>query len=383
MNQPPASANSSSSRPLQFGVVMLSFFVMGFVDLVGPAANYVQRDLDLSHTMANLIPSLTFVWFALLAIPSGMLMNRIGRRKTVILSQLITLLSLCVPLLGSSLPVMLTAFSLLGIGNAIMQTSLNPLVSNIVVPDRMASTLTFGQFVKAIASFVSPLLIALFALHTPLGTWLGWKGIFLVYALVTALSALLLSRIQVKEHAPDLHASLSSTLRLLGRPFVLLCFLGIIAHAGIDVGINTSSPRVLIARFGIPLEEAALAASVYFMARTLGALLGSALLRKVAVHIFFGISALMLLAGLLLFTFSTNLWLAYGAVALAGFGNANIFSLIFTRAIQRNPAEQNAVSALMIMGILGATILPFFMGLLSDTFGHLASLLLLIAPRLK
>ena len=136
--------------------VMLCFFAMGFVDLVGIASNYVKEDLSLSDSMANLFPSLVFFWFLLFSVPTSLLMNRIGRKNTVLLSLLVTAVSLLIPIFGENFPVMLIAFSLLGIGNALMQTSLNPLVSTVMQGGNLASTLTFGQFVKAIASFMAP-----------------------------------------------------------------------------------------------------------------------------------------------------------------------------------------------------------------------------------
>ena len=41
---------------MQIVPVMLCFFAMGFVDLVGTASNYVQKDLALSDSEANLFP---------------------------------------------------------------------------------------------------------------------------------------------------------------------------------------------------------------------------------------------------------------------------------------------------------------------------------------
>ena len=107
--------------------VMLCFFCMGFVDLVGIASNYVKEDLGLTDSVANVFPSLVFFWFLIFSVPTGMLMNKIGRKNTVLLSLIVTVISLFIPLFGESFAVMLVAFSLLGIGNALMQTSINPL----------------------------------------------------------------------------------------------------------------------------------------------------------------------------------------------------------------------------------------------------------------
>ena len=97
---------------------MLCFFAMGFVDLVGIASNYVKADLGLSDTEANLFPSLVFFWFLIFSVPTGVLMNKIGRRRTVVLSLIVTFASLLMPLFGEGYTLMLVSFSLLGIGNA-------------------------------------------------------------------------------------------------------------------------------------------------------------------------------------------------------------------------------------------------------------------------
>ncbi len=178
---------------MQIVPVMLCFFAMGFVDLVGTASNYVQKDLGLTDSQANLFPSLVFFWFLIFSVPTGMLMNRIGRKKTVLISLVVTAVSLIIPVAGDSYLTMLAAFSLLGIGNAIMQTSLNPLVTNLISGDKLASTLTFGQFVKAIASFLAPILAA-WGATTYLPTFgLGWRVLFATYAIISVLSISLLA----------------------------------------------------------------------------------------------------------------------------------------------------------------------------------------------
>ena len=79
---------------------MLCFFAMGFVDLVGIASNYVKEDLNLNDSTANLFPSLVFFWFLIFSVPTGILMNKIGRKKTVLLSLLVTVISLLLPIFG-------------------------------------------------------------------------------------------------------------------------------------------------------------------------------------------------------------------------------------------------------------------------------------------
>ena len=355
--------------------VMLSFFAMGFVDLVGIASNYVQKDLGLSDSEANLFPSLVFFWFLLCSVPTSMVMNRIGRKNTVLVSLVLTVLSLFIPLLGESYWVMLLAFSLLGIGNAIMQTSLNPLLSDLISPDKLASSLTFGQFVKAIASFLAPLIASWGATQALPELGLGWRILFPIYAAIGILSVLALNATRLEHESPSASVSLANCLRLLGRPSILLCFLGIMCHVGIDVGTNTVAPKILMERLGLSLNEAAFATMLYFIFRTAGCLTGSILLRRVSSRSLLGLSALMMLVAMGILALSHQAMLLYIAIALVGLGNSNVFPIVFAEALGREPEHKNEVSGLMIMGVFGGTVFPLLMGYASDWMGQTGAVL--------
>ena len=369
ITQPLATDRKSS----QIAPVMLCFFAMGFVDLVGTASNYVQKDLGLTDSQANLFPSLVFFWFLIFSVPTGMLMNRIGRKKTVLISLAVTALSLFIPIFGDSYTAMLLSFSLLGIGNAIMQTSLNPLVTNLISGDKLASTLTFGQFVKAIASFLAPILAA-WGATTYLPTFgLGWRALFVIYAVISLISVAALGATPIEEERPDKASGVGECLRLLGRPFILLCFLGIMCHVGIDVGTNTTAPKIIMERLGLPLEEAGFATSVYFIFRTAGCFLGAFILRSVSPKLFFGISVIMMLAAMAMLCVCDTLPAIYTALGMIGFGNSNIFSVVFSQALISSPAEKNEVSGLMIMGLFGGTVFPLAMGYAADAMGQVGA----------
>ena len=359
--------------------VMLAFFAMGFVDLVGIASNYLKADLGLSDSEANIFPSLVFFWFLIFSVPTGMLMNRIGRKKTVLLSLIVTFLSLVIPIFDDAYMVMLISFSLLGIGNALMQTSLNPLLSNIVSGDKLASSLTFGQFVKAIASFLAPYIAMWGATQAIPSMGLGWRVLFPVYMVVAVIAILLLGATTIHETKEEGQPStFGECLALLGKPFILLCFIGIMCHVGIDVGTNTTAPKILMERLGMTLADAGFATSLYFIFRTAGCFSGAFILRKVSPKGFFAFSVfLMLLAmiGLLLFHSKE---IIYACIALIGFGNSNVFSIIFAQALLSMPNKQNEVSGLMIMGLFGGTIFPIFMGVASDMLASQAGAILVL-----
>ena len=361
--------NAKRSSLAQIIPVMLCFFAMGFVDLVGTASNYVQKDLGLADSQANLFPSLVFFWFLIFSVPTGLLMNKIGRKRTVLLSLVVTLLSLVIPFFGNSFEVMLIAFSLLGIGNALMQTSLNPLVSNLINPDRLASTLTFGQFVKAIASFLAPIICAWGATTSMVTFGLGWRVLFPIYAVVGTLSVVILAATPIEEEKCDKASGVIDCFRLLGRPFILLCFLGVVCHVGIDVGTNTTAPKIIMERLSLPLETASFATSVYFIFRTIGCFTGSFILSNMSARGFLAISVAMMLAGMALLFVGDSLTLLYAGIGLIGYGNSNVFSIAFSQGINSTETEKNEVSGLMIMGLFGGTIFPLAMGFASEAVG--------------
>ena len=363
--------DNNKSNLLRLVPVMLCFFAMGFVDLVGIASNYVKADLGLDDAVANVLPSMVFFWFLIFSVPTGMLMNRIGRKRTVLLSLVVTVVSLAVPLVADGFPAMLVSFSLLGIGNALMQTSLNPLISTVIRGGNLASTLTFGQFIKAIASFLAPYLAMWGATAAIPSFGYGWKALFVIYFAVGLLSAVLLFATPIDEERREGRASgFADCLRLLGRPVVALSFLGIVCHVGVDVGTNTTAPKLLIERLGMTLNEAAFATSLYFIFRTVGCLTGSLFLRVMSNRAFFAASVAMMAAGMAGMFLGHTSAVLYAAIALVGYGNSNVFSIVYSQALLSVPDKQNEVSGLMIMGLFGGTLFPLAMGFASDAMGQ-------------
>ena len=368
--------------------VMLCFFAMGFVDMVGIASNYVKADLNLSDSMANTLPSLVFFWFLIFSIPTSLLMNKIGRKNTVLLSLVMTLAAMAVPMFTLNFTMLLLSFSLLGIGNAIMQTSLNPLVDSVMKGGASASTLTFGQFIKSIASFLAPIIASWGATTNAFG--LGWQALYPIYLGVGVLATLLLfgTKITDPSESPlkgETSCAGSSPLRggwvgsfsLLSNPFVLLCFLAIICHVGIDVGTSITAPKILMERTGMSLNDAAFVCTIYFIAKAVGSFSGSFIMSYLKDWTFLLVSVLMMAAAACGLIYGQSVAVIYASVALMGYGNGNPFSIIFARAMQAVPEKKNEVSGLLIMGIFGGTVFPLLMGFASDAMGQVGAVLVM------
>ncbi|MDR2814421.1 MAG: MFS transporter [Prevotellaceae bacterium] len=355
--------------------VLFGFFIMGFCDLVGISTSYAAAEYNLSESVANFLPSMVFLWFLIFSIPTGVLMNKLGRKRTVTVSMVVTLAAMLLLVIPDSAVICYLSFALLGIGNTILQVALNPLLTNVVKGDKLTSSLTAGQFIKAISSFCGPLIAGWAAVS--LGSW---HYMFPIFAVVTVLSTLWLMLTPIEEELQAGKAiSFGAAFGLLRSSTMLMFFLGILFVVGVDVGMNTATPKVLAERCGLTTSEAGWGTSMYFLFRTAGAFIGAFLLARFSERKFFVISMLVaVLAMLDLLLFANGQLHILSMVAVIGFAIANIFSIIFSLALRHVPGKANEVSGLMIMGVSGGAIIPPVMGAVTEAIGSQAGSLLTI-----
>lgn len=356
--------------------ILFSFFIMGFVDIVGVGTNYIKNDFNLSNSLAGILPLMIFIWFAFLSVPTSIFMNKIGRKNTVIISHIITLTGLLLPCISYHFISFLLAFSFLGIGNTMLQVALNPLIADITRPEKITSMLTLGQFIKAVSAFIAPVLTAWLSLQ-----YGSWSYLLLIYSVFIFIISLWLYHTPIQEHASNMSRDRRNQfINLLSDKTLLQLFICILLIVGIDVGMNISVPAILRNRCNFMLERATIGASIYFAAKTIGTFLGSIILSRVATEkVFFGSMLCAIVSfGLLLFTGHSE-WSIYCLTALTSMACANIFSIIYSLAIQYKPQNTNEISGLMIMGVAGGGIFPFIMGVLTDNWGFNAGLWVILS----
>jgi len=354
--------------------VIFSFFVMGFVDLVGVATGYVKQDFNLSDKMAQLIPFMVFIWFALMSIPTGIFQDRKGKKITVIIGMILTGVGLIIPFVYYTLPTALLGFALLGIGNTILQVSANPLLIDISPEGSKAANLSLSQLIKAIASMLGPIVTAGLALYLN-----NWKLVFPIFAAISILSAWWLSTVKIEESKTEkAPATFKSSFALLKNPYILITILSIFFMVGFDVAMNTNIATYLTAKFSISLESASMGIVIYFASLMTGRFAGAILLRKMNIKVFMVVSTLLALAGLVGIIFSEDLLLTRILIFVIGFGFSNVFPIMFALIVEQKPAYANELSGLIILAVSGGAIIPPVIGLMSDLFGFVASIYVLI-----
>jgi len=353
----------------------MSFYVMGFVDLVGVATGYVKQDFGLSDSLAQLLPSIVFVWFALFSIPTGIFQDRMGKRFTVNLAMIITGIGMLLPILSYSYLSTILAFMIIGIGNTILQVSANPLLLDTSSDENKAANLSLSQFIKAISSMLGPIIVAALARYTG-----NWRLVFPIYAAISFLSAFWLYSVKIVEVKPDKEpATLKTVFSLFKNPFIVTMILAIFFIVGFDVSVNSNIANFLKSKYAISLETASLGISVYFASLMAGRFLGAILLRKVSSKTFLNASVVLTVLGLVGILLSPVLGVTWVLIFITGFGFSNIFPLIFALTIERKPEYANEISGLIIFAVCGGAVIPPIVGILTDALGVSSIIYVLLA----
>ena len=346
--------------------VLFGFFIMGFCDLVGVSVSYAKESFNWTDTQSNFLPAMVFFWFLILSIPSAIAMDKIGRKNTVLISMVFTFVGMLLPFIHFNEIICIATFGLLGIGNTILQVSLNPLLTNVIKGDKLSSSLTLGQLIKAISSFLGPIIAGFCSVK--LGSW---TAMFPIYAGVTLLSTIWLLFTPIHEESNvEKRSSFSEILSLLRDKKILLLFFGILCIVGLDVGMNTVTPKLLIERVGLSTEDAGYGSSWYFAARTLGTFFGAILLTKLSNERYFRINIIIALLGIAGLFIADTQFFIIALVCIVAFASSSIFAVIFSMAIESKPDKANEISGLMITGVSGGAIFPLLMGISTDLVGN-------------
>lgn len=361
--------------------VLFGFFVMGFCDIVGISSDYVQRTFDWSPVMTGFVPSMVFIWFLFLGIPVGNQMNKWGRKNTVLISMAVTVVGMILPLVVYNGATCMVAYALLGIGNAILQVSLNPLLNNVITnKNLLTSSLTAGQVIKAVSSLVGPEIVLLAV------AYFGddkWYYCFPILGAITLLSAFWLMATPVEREKTTTtsagNLSIGNTFALLKDRTILLLFLGIFFIVGVDVATNFISSKLMAIRFDWTTDQVKFAPQVYFLSRTIGALLGAFLLARIAEVKYFRMNIVACIVSLLVLIFVENATVNLICIGAVGFFASSVFSIIYSMALQARSEKANQISGLMITAVAGGGVVTPVIGFAIGTVGIVGGIVVTLA----
>jgi MFS transporter, FHS family, L-fucose permease len=359
---------------LLMAYIMVVWFVISFVtNLIGPLMPVVISDFHLSLGMAGFLPFSFFLAYGVISIPAGALVEARGSRATL-LSAFALNLSGCLAIsLSPSYLVVIAGLFVIGVGMAMLQVVINPLMRTVGGEAHFAFFSVMAQLVFGAASFVSPLVFAAVMRQPAQPTRpIVWVELYWAFVAVYVLLLLVTSRLaigQVTLADDERPGTLTMYRSLIRERPVQLFFLGIIAYVGTEQSLADWMSQFLATYHHFsPTVEGARAVSLFWGLMSVGCLIGLVLLRLLDSRVVLGGAALLAIGCVALALFGPA-DVSLRAFPAAGFCLSVMWSIVFSLALNSVSRYHGAFSGILCTGILGGAIVPLCVGMLGDRLG--------------
>jgi len=388
---PPEPARAASSGQTAGALVVLVvslFFIWGSAtslnDILIPKLKGLFR---LSYAESMLIQFAFFTAYAIVSVPAGALVARLGYGKGIVLG-LIVMAAGCLLFLPAAwlaiYALFLAALFVLAGGITILQVAANPLIANLGAPATASSRLTLAQAFNSFGTTIAPyigarlILAPIASSATAPAAVIGhaYFGVAIVLALVALVFWLLRSRLGEASQA----ASLADSLALMRHPRLAFGVAAIFVYVGAEVTIGSLMVSYLVQPSTLGLDPATAGEhlSFYWGGAMVGRFVGSVILRlgspgKILTGAAVGAVALVLVSAF-----------SHGGVAgwtllSVGLMNAIMFPTIFSLALEGLGDKTPEGSGLLCMAIVGGAIIPLISGKAADLVGLSMALLVPVA----
>jgi len=354
--------------------ILTVWFVISFVtNLIGPLMPIIIHDFQLSLGLAGFLPFSFFLAYGLISIPAGTLVEARGPRTTLLAAFALNLAGCLAISLCPVYAMVIGGLFVIGLGMAMLQVVINPLMRTTGGEAHFAFFSVMGQLVFGLASYVSPLVFSQLmsepgAAQKPL-LWVEFYWVFVgVFVLLMAVTAWLsIPRVELGEE--ERASGFDTYRKLISERSVRLFFLGIIAYVGTEQSLaNWMSQFLSTYHHFSPTQEGAHAVASFWGLMAIGCVLGLLLLKVLDSKIVLATFTILAVAcvGLALFGSAEVSLLAFPA---CGFFLSVMFSIIFSLALNSMRAHHGAFSGILCTGILGGAVVPLLVGVLGDRLG--------------
>jgi fucose permease len=369
-----------SASALLMLFIMAIWFVISFVtNLIGPLMPTIISDFHLSLLLAGVLPFSFFLAYGLISIPAGALVEARGPRFTLLGAFALNLTGCLAIGLWPTYAVVVGGLFLIGLGMAMLQVVINPLMRTTGGETHFAFFAVMAQLVFGAASYLSPLVYARLmqqpgAADRPL-VWVQLYWWFVaVYVLLIAITAVVrIPRLALTDS--ERSGSLTTYRELIGQRTVQLFFLGIIAYVGTEQSLADWMSQFLSTYHHFPpAREGAHAVALFWGLMSLGCLLGMLLLRLLDARVVLGAFTVLALACVAVALFGAA-ELSLLAFPASGFCLSVMWSIIFSLALNSLSRHHGAFSGILCTGILGGALVPLLVGMLGDRIGLRLALL--------
>ncbi|MCJ7553810.1 MAG: MFS transporter, partial [Ignavibacteriaceae bacterium] len=370
-------------------LVFIIFAVIAFLtNILNPLIPDVKKSFELSNTMVGFLPFAFFIAYGIMSIPSGILVEKYGEKKMLLIPFILAFAGAIVFVSLPSLPIYIISLFSIGAGMAMLQVTINPLLRVSGGEEHFAFNSVIAQLFFGGASYLGPYLysylvvnlneysgggnILLDSLSSLVPANLSWISLYWIFAVVSLLMIIVIAsvrfpKLEFKED--ERVGGWESYLKLIKNKYVILYFIGIFAYVGTEQGIGNWISEFLSQYHGMdPQTKGAEAVAWFWGLLTIGCLLGLILLKLVdSRKILLGAAGLAIICLTIAIVSSSSV--AMIAFPLTGFFLSVMWSIIFSLALNSVAENHGSFSGILCTGIIGGAIIPLIIGGLADIVG--------------
>ena len=366
------------------GLILVTFFVISFLtNILGALNSSVSESFQLNETMAGFLPFSFFIAYGVMSIPAGLMVERFGEKKLMLIAFVISLVGSLVFAKFPSFSVFVFSLFTIGTGMAILQVVINPLLRITGGEENYAFTSVIAQLVFGIASYASPQVyswlvvgiqendpskaIQFFGSITPEGmSWISMYWVFAILSLLMVAIIFVTKFPKVELNDDEKAGSKSTYLELFKNKYVVLYFFGIFSYVGAEQGISYWMSKFLNETHGFDYQTVGADAVAYFwLLMTVGGVLGLILLKvldsKIVLKIF-TIAAIISFAMALFGSAQVSLY----SFMFSGFFLAVMFPIIFSLALNSVKEHHGSFAGILVTAIMGGAVVQLIVGFISD-----------------
>jgi len=370
-------------------LIMLIFVAISFVtNIIDPMGSDVQESFHLSNEQLGYMATALFIAYAVMSIPAGLLVERFAAKPVLIVAFLLSCGGAFAYAWRPSYSVALPSLFVIGVGFAMLQVVINPLLRVAGGEEHYAFYGNMSQMIFALGSTVSPHLygylvghlkdpslprnFVISALDKVVRPGLPWISLYWVFALVLLVMVLVVSfvrlpKMELKED--EKVESFSTILVLLKNRIVWLYFVGIVCYVGTEQGVAVWIKKFLLDYHRVdPALVDQVAVSGFWGAMAAGCAVSLVLLKlfdsRKILGVFFAGGVITLLAALF-----GNRSMALIGLPLMGFWCSVGWPIIFSLALNSVEKHHGSFAGILCTGIVGGAFLPPLIGRLGDHFG--------------
>lgn len=349
-------------------LILCIWFVISFVtNILGPMLPMIIDSFGLSLTMAAFLPFSFFLAYGIMSIPAGMIIERFGGKTSLLIAFSLAFLGAGLFVLFPTYHIVLASLFLIGLGMAMLQVVILPLMREAGGEKKYAFNQVLAQIIFGAASFISPFVFAGMIRRS-----LPWSSLYFVFTLVFILMLLVIAsvrfpKVELKED--EKAGTVRNYKDLLKQKKVILYFLGIVAYVGTEQGLANWMSLFLNVYHGVSPEGAGATTVAWFWGlMSIGCLLGLVIVKLIDSRLMLRLFTMIALINLAVALFAPTT-VAVIAFACCGFSISIIFSVVFSLALNSVDKHHGAFSGILCTGIFGGALVPFIIGWIGDWIG--------------